>query len=415
MKLLTNKRVIAITEKDQRLPMAKQYIDNIEIVNGFESISWHDIFLRKIQLIAVPSKTEAYTINEKLKRKAIKLLELNLSRLLGQINIEDCLFNNHGAKVLFAPANSIIQIYKYHLPQDFTVLELKDELHASRLAKLVKRADQAVVTNNLDEAPGITVFTNLRNDTSVRIYKKIHPNRHIILRYHDRIDGGLGPKPNKRSLLSMIQKLRDDRIIDEVESYYKQDALLMGGIYRPNGVNPSKIKDLECNARYYLYRFIGGPKNITDKSRTQALKALNDKINEIYPNASKYIEERFVVGVKNRVSYSQYLKDISLSEVIIDIARIGQEEGFSYRVPEALFLNKKIISDRKLLLDEPFYSKDRIFIIGIDKMDRLKDFLEKDLPPLPQSILNLYNSCKWWTQNDPIKTCDKLITKSFKS
>ena len=72
MRLLTNKRVIAITEKDQRLPMARQYIDNIEIVNSFESISWSDIFLRKIQLIAVPSKIEVHTINEKLKRKAYR-------------------------------------------------------------------------------------------------------------------------------------------------------------------------------------------------------------------------------------------------------------------------------------------------------------------------------------------------------
>ena len=404
MRLLTNKRVIAITEKDQRLPMARQYIDNIEIVNGFESISWSDIFLRKIQLIAVPSKIEAHTINEKLKRKAIKLLGLNLSKILGQINIEDCLFNNHGTKVLFAPANSIVQIYKYHLPQDFTVLELKDELHSSRLAKLVKRADQAVTNNNLDNAPGLTIFTNVREDTSVRIYKKIHPNRHIILRYHDRIDGGLGGRaPKQKRLLSMIQQLRKDKIIDDVESYYKQDALLIGGTYRPNAVNPSKVRILERNIRYYLYRFIGGPKDITDRSRTQPLKELNNKIREIYPNVDKYIEERFVIGDKNRISYPQYLKDISLSEVIIDLTRIGQDEGFSYRVPEALFLNKKIISDRKLLIDEPFYSKDRVFIIGIDSMDRLRNFLEKDLSPLPQSILNLYNSCNWWTQNDPVK------------
>lgn len=45
-KIYCSHRVLAISGKNPRLPMARRYIDNIEIVDSFDAIPWTDILLR---------------------------------------------------------------------------------------------------------------------------------------------------------------------------------------------------------------------------------------------------------------------------------------------------------------------------------------------------------------------------------
>lgn len=89
------------------------------------------------------------------------------------------------------------------------------------------------------------------------------------------------------------------------------------------------------------------------------------------------------------------------SEIFVDLVRISQSEGYSYRIPEAIILNRKIITNRITVLDEDFYSPDRVFIIGHDSIERLQSFLEADIAPLPERIRNRYDSTLWWTDKDP--------------
>ena len=107
------------------------------------------------------------------------------------------------------------------------------------------------------------------------------------------------------------------------------------------------------------------------------------------------------MGPRDWLPYEEYLREAALAEVAVDLTRLGQDEGFSYRVAEALFWNKKIISNRRILAEEPFYSPDRVFLIGVDPLERLPEFLEADLDPLPPDILKLYDSTLWWTDRDP--------------
>ena len=85
----------------------------------------------------------------------------------------------------------------------------------------------------------------------------------------------------------------------------------------------------------------------------------------------------------------------------MDLFRLDPNEGFSFRIPEALWLNRKIISNRLCLQKEDFYSPERIFLIGLDPIERLRSFLEKDVEPLPKKILCRYDSRLWWMEGDP--------------
>lgn len=90
-----------------------------------------------------------------------------------------------------------------------------------------------------------------------------------------------------------------------------------------------------------------------------------------------------------------------MSEIYVDTIRVNDKEGYSFRTAEAIILNRKIISNRKTLVKEKFYSKERVFLIGIDSVDNLKHFLENEISPLPQNILQFYDSQLWWTEHDP--------------
>ena len=131
------------------------------------------------------------------------------------------------------------------------------------------------------------------------------------------------------------------------------------------------------------------------------LLPVEKKVKEIYPNILQWIDLYSPVGTSEWIPYCQYLEKAISTEIFIDLVRISQDEGFSYRIPEALALNRKIITNRRNLIQEPFYSKDRIFILGVDSLDGLQAFLENDIPKLDDSILSYFNSELWWSEDDP--------------
>lgn len=401
-------RVISIGQNNSRYTIACRYLNNIETVPNLTNISWKDIIFRRVRLISIPSRQETKTLESQLKRKVIRLLRLCVSSLIFRLNADDCLLEDHGKKVLFAPADAVIQIYSTHLGSDFSILEFKDEIRSWRLRHTRQKINKLLKQGLVDLEHGLTVFTNVRNDTSIRLYKRFHPNRKIILRYHDILDGGLGSRsPSIDQLLKMTQDLRSDGIVDEIESYYQNDAKILNGFYRPNGVDPKIILSTQTNMRNALYRFRGGPKDSKDTSRLDVLNDLRHNLRLLYPNIDNYIFQKLATGSSQWISYTQYLQEIAASEIVIDLTRNCQNEGFSFRIAEALFLNKKIITNRLIVLNEPFYSPERVFLIGYDSYLRLGSFLQNDLAPLPESILSNYNSRLWWTDQDPLLLDEK--------
>ncbi len=204
----------------------------------------------------------------------------------------------------------------------------------------------------------------------------------------------------------MVRDLRREKVVDGVESYCLSDAKLLGALYRPNGVDPNILKSIDCTFRERLYRFIGGSK---DDSRLLPLKDIRTELFALYPAIGGWLEEHLAKIQTSWMSYDEYLEKSAKSEIFIDLVRVSQEEGFSFRIPEALFLNRKIITNRLIARDEPFYSPERVFLIGVDPVSRLKEFLEADLEPLPESILRFYNSRLWWTDQDPVKEFQEIM------
>ena len=76
--------------------------------------------------------------------------------------------------------------------------------------------------------------------------------------------------------------------------------------------------------------------------------------------------------------------------------RVTADEGFSFRIPEALLLERKIITNRSIVLKCDFYDPSRFFVIGYDSPNRLEEFIKGDFKALCPEIKNRYDCRTWW-------------------
>ena len=103
------------------------------------------------------------------------------------------------------------------------------------------------------------------------------------------------------------------------------------------------------------------------------------------------MKEVLPTDLSKGLSYKDYIKFVSTGEVIIDLVRLNPEEGFPFRIPEALAFEKKVITNRRIIINSEFYDPTRFFVIGVDSIGTLKDFMESDYKKLPINVLDKFD------------------------
>lgn len=95
-------------------------------------------------------------------------------------------------------------------------------------------------------------------------------------------------------------------------------------------------------------------------------------------------------------SYNEYLEMISHSRSIIDIAQKNQD-GYSMRVMESLFLDKKLITTNKAIRYAEFYDENNIFIVEdeLDDIQRIQYFFNLPYKKVAQQIKKQYDIEYW--------------------
>lgn len=382
------KKLYAFGSRDRREELCRRYFSNITRVDSVDELSCIDILMRRIRVISIPDIAYVKTPAQRIKRFLLKILMLNVSSNLNVLNVQDYFIGQQEDKILFLIEPATAKLLQFHLP-DFTVKLIKGESKAYRLWWLYFIL--YIHKNKLIERKGgVTIFACYPNRLFIKMYKMLHPCRKIILRLHNRVE-------DHQALKKKIRKMMAKGEIDVAESYYRKDAELLNIAYRPNGVNIKELSKRESNFRASLYFFLGAQ----SQNRKRDLLLVEQKIKELYPNIENWADIYIPKGSSDWIPYGIYLEKAIRSEVFIDFIRVSDDEGFSFRIPEALALNRKIITNRKILTKEPFYSPDRIFIIGIDPLTRLKSFLEMDNKVLDDSVLSLFDSTLWWSDKDP--------------
>lgn len=149
-----------------------------------------------------------------------------------------------------------------------------------------------------------------------------------------------------------------------------------------------------------------------DKTRNKIIAPLAKKLDELSVRF-----EIFVVGKKSwkpilKYFFMPHLKNVSVkfrrkiiptaiindyyknSKVILDLMREGQF-GLSFRVFEAMALEKKIITNNQTIKDYDFYNPNNILILDNNFNNLNKDFFEKPYQKLPEEIYDFYTLDKW--------------------
>ena len=96
------------------------------------------------------------------------------------------------------------------------------------------------------------------------------------------------------------------------------------------------------------------------------------------------------------INYADYLDMVSQSKAILDITQQGQN-GFSMRVMESIFLNKKLVSTNMALLSANFYDPNNILVIDLQNPDEeeLTVFLRSEFHPYSQETRHYYSVGSW--------------------
>ena len=85
---------------------------------------------------------------------------------------------------------------------------------------------------------------------------------------------------------------------------------------------------------------------------------------------------------------------IAESKCILDYNQEGQV-GLSLRPMEALFLERKLITNNTDIKNYDFYNHDNIFILGEDNINEIKEFINKPYKKIDQDIIDYYDFDQW--------------------
>lgn len=107
-----------------------------------------------------------------------------------------------------------------------------------------------------------------------------------------------------------------------------------------------------------------------------------------------------VVDVRlDALGYRENIALIQRSRCLLELVQANQS-GLTIRCLEAMFFERKLITNNPRVKDLPFYHPARFFILGQDELSAVPAFLAADMPPLSAADLAGYAFPDWIRQFD---------------
>src|SRR5690606_37667778 len=120
----------------------------------------------------------------------------------------------------------------------------------------------------------------------------------------------------------------------------------------------------------------------------------------IYGKAKKSVNNN-IIFFSERIPLDTFKNKMENSEILLDLVREGQN-GLSFRIFEAMALQKKLITTNVNIKDYDFYNPNNILIIAKINPIISEKFLAVNYQPIPENIYNKYTLENW------IKTVFKI-------
>lgn len=238
---------------------------------------------------------------------------------------------------------------------------------------------------NLDKFESLIIFDAAVNYDLVKFVKKLYPDKRLIFWYWNPVRNSIDP-----TLLSSE--------ICEKWSYSPEDCkkynLKYNTTFYFSGLT-NNFKGDDINESLYDILFVG-----RDKGRLSILLDYKEKFESLgletnfHITPTKWYEKRKNKIYMNDISYNEIINLIKKSKAILDIVQ-HQSDGLTLRIMESLFFEKKLITNNQTVVQYDFYSKNNIFVLGLDKIDNLLEFIESPYKPIPNHIVEKYEFYTW--------------------
>lgn len=221
----------------------------------------------------------------------------------------------------------------------------------------------------------------------LELLRKKYPLCEIEVRYYDVITQDQLPSFKNILAFSFANGIK-------VTAYDHKTASEFGVIYEMNKVSKKKLLPYLNDEKTYDVCFLA----MFSPARVELLKPLLRIFHQ-----TKLRVKILLIGyeaptlegfeIDNKViSYEEYLKLVGASKAVIDLWRLAPDEGYSFRIPEALALNTKIITNRPDIIREPFYDESRILFFSKEKPlseAEITNFLAVPFIPADDSFFNV--------------------------
>lgn len=184
-------------------------------------------------------------------------------------------------------------------------------------------------------------------------------------------------------------------IFDKIYSFDKKDAKQFNLNFLPNYIHLKKRNTL-----------------LVPKNKIFSISSIDDRYTTInkfvaYFDANSIKHETIfydkkrpkkilesVIFTKNKLNQSQIQDKIENATIVLDVLRKNQT-GISFRIFDALALEKKIITTNKSIKDFDFYNPNNILIVDKENITIPIDFLTSEYTKLPENILKNYTLENW--------------------
>lgn len=183
-----------------------------------------------------------------------------------------------------------------------------------------------------------------------------------------------------------FEKFLNDKGLDEIWTYSKKDAQKYNLKYNTQFYSYKAGENMPKNAEIeYDVSFLGRA-----KSRERQILDLEEELKKENVNT----EFRIIRDEKDLMTYDEYLEMVSKSKCILDFYPEGIE-GLSLRALESIFLKKKLITNNKDIMTYDFYRPTNMFIVGVDDMSKVKEFVDSDYEEIDEKIVKYYDFYSW--------------------
>jgi len=179
--------------------------------------------------------------------------------------------------------------------------------------------------------------------------------------------------------------------------------------FEPKDVKKYKLQFISN----YIYFNLDIKKDTKSKYQVFNISSL-DKRDEVMPKIAAYLKsnnisykliafsqkqypalEKLNIDVSNKIyNHDAVFKMTQEADIVLDLQRPNQE-GLSFRIFEALGLEKKIITTNKSLVDYDFYHPNNIAIIDSDAIEIPASFFSTPYQKIDENIIKKHHISSW--------------------